>query len=474
MAVTVPGIAGESRSAFGCESGSDRKRVAVLLVDADRSRRRQIGQVLSPACALVKMAESLAEADALYQRGLFDLYIISVGRNCPLVLEWLQKLADAGAHSNVVLTTDYADLETVLKALRAGASDLLIRPYRDDELLSAVERCLHRQRQMRQNFLLRRREATRPAEGGLIGRSRAMRNLTSIVDRVAPTNSTILLQGETGTGKELIAREIHRHSGRRGKFVPVNCSAITPDLLDSELFGHTRGAFTGAHVAREGLFASADDGTVFLDEIGEMPLEMQANLLRVLEDRHIRPVGCNQELPINCRIIAATNVCLEQRVKQGRFREDLHYRLHVLPITAPPLRERVEDIPYLLTHFIQTLSPKLGATPLRFDGQVVKRLQSYHWPGNVRELRNLVERALLLDQPLLDCLDWGRDHDNPQYQALHQTEVFPETLSLSEVNKRHMLSVLDSVGGNKSEAARRLCISRKTLERKLSAWRHEN
>lgn len=468
MSITAPDMTDSSSEISG--AGVGRRPFSVLLVDENRSQREKISKVLSPDCALIEMADTLSQASALTQRCQFDLCIVSVTRDCQVVLDWLQQLADAGSRSDVVFTTDYADLDTALMALRAGAADLLIRPYRDEQLRNAVRRCLRRQRQQRDNFLLRRRATTHQPSGDLIGQSRAMQDVIQIIERVAPTNSTLLLQGETGTGKELVARAIHTRSGCKGDFVPINCGAIPGELLDSELFGHARGAFTGAHSNREGLFASASNGTLFLDEIGELPLPMQANLLRVLEERRIRPVGGNQELPISCRVIAATNVCLENSVKQGRFRKDLHYRLNVLPITVPPLRERSEDIPELVRHFIQKLGPRLGATSIPLREEDIDQLQAYSWPGNVRELRNLVERALLLGQPLLECCDWNVSQgDAPQSAAA--SLAFPETMSLSEVNRRHMLAVLESVNGNKSEAARRLCISRKTLERKLQSWR---
>lgn len=459
----------DSPSLARSSNNPSRQPASVLVVHPDPTRRAHLHQVLSPQCALVEAADGLQKADALRSRCHFDIFVVALSAAGADTLDWLQTLREQEVRADVILTAASADLETAIAALRAGASDLLVRPYRDEQLLSAIQRCLRRRQMLREGFLLRRRESRPPRVRGLVGNSPVMQQILGLIGRIAPTNSTVLIEGETGTGKELIARAIHQHSGRRGDFVAVNCGSITPELLESELFGHTRGAFTGAHAAREGLFSCADNGTIFLDEIGEMPLPMQANLLRVLEERCVRPVGANREQPVNCRVIAATNLALSNQVANGVFREDLYYRLNVLTITVPTLRERPEDIPALVDHFTGTLSEELGVAPLVLDHGDYAAMQQYAWPGNVRELRNMIERALLLGQLPREEL---RAED-----ALTQSEAgaepqgtFPSNWTLSEVEKHHMLSVLDSVGGNKSEAARRLGVSRKTLERKLNAW----
>jgi len=299
-----------------------------------------------------------------------------------------------------------------------------------------------------------------------------MQEMSAIVRRVAPTTSTVLVQGETGTGKELVARAIHGESGRRGAFVPVNCGSISPDLLESELFGHTRGAFTGAQTTREGLFSYASDGTLFLDEIGEMPLPMQAKLLRVLEERKIRPVGSDTEIPVDTRIIAATNRDLSKQVDVGLFRRDLFYRLDVVTITVPPVREHLEDVPALAEHFSRSLASELGVVPLPLSHADLVQLQSYSWPGNVRELKNVIERSLLLGKLPKDCFRQEGSHTDSGAAGESSLE-FPLDWPLAEVEKQHILRVLESVDGNKSEAARRLGVSRKTLERKTAEWARE-
>jgi DNA-binding NtrC family response regulator len=303
----------------------------------------------------------------------------------------------------------------------------------------------------------------------MVGRSAAMQEVYEIIERVAPTPSSVLIEGETGTGKELVARAIHKFSGSSGPFVPVNCVAIAPDLFESELFGHTKGAFTGAHQAREGLFTFAAGGILFLDEISEMPRPMQAKLLRVLESRKIRPVGSDRELPVDARIVTATNRNLSEEVRNRRFREDLYYRLNVVTVRLPPLRERTEDIPALLEFLSGSLMVELGAGRLSFSEQDIRRLQQYEWPGNVRELRNLLERALLLGRVPWDALGSAPTAIAFSPRAGEHAPGYPAQWTLAEVEKTHMLQVLEAAGGNKSEAARRLGVARKTLERKLRA-----
>jgi transcriptional regulator with PAS, ATPase and Fis domain len=275
-----------------------------------------------------------------------------------------------------------------------------------------------------------------------------------------------LIEGESGTGKELISKAFHNLSGRpTSKLVTVHCAALSEQLLESELFGHVKGAFTGAHQAREGLFTYAEEGTLFLDEIGEMPLPMQAHLLRALEERSIRPVGSNREIPVDVRIIAATNKNLSERVKAGEFRVDLYYRLNVISLNIPALRDRVEDIPLLANHFIQQLSGDLGVQPKALGEREISQLMHYDWPGNVRELKNVIERCLLLNKSPGSCLVATSTVKDDKAE-----EEGMDNLNLEIVEKQHILKVLGAQGGNKSAAARILGISRKTLERKAQAW----
>ena len=374
-----------------------------------------------------------------------------------------------------------------VRALRAGACDFIIKPFRLEQLQAALDRCLERRQLTRENFLLRRDNARhQQEEASLKGESPAMQELAHIIARVAPAPSPVLILGESGTGKELAARDLHRLSGRRGAFVPVNCGAISPELLESELFGHLKGAFTGAHRGRDGLFSFADGGTLFLDEIGEMPLAMQAKLLRVLETRRVRPVGGEQEQAVDVRIVAATHRTLETEVAAGRFREDLYYRLNVLSLTLPALRERPEDIPALAQHFSRQLSRELNLPAVPWQHSDLTRLCHYSWPGNVRELKNVIERALLLGRLPGDTLPaesqteqasghptWNDSGDATTTVEEAASSGYPLEWSLDAVEKAHLCAVLERHANNKSAAARQLGISRKTLDRKLSTWRAE-
>ena len=277
--------------------------------------------------------------------------------------------------------------------------------------------------------------------------------------------TTVLIEGESGTGKELAARALHRWSQRTGSFVPINCGAISAELMESELFGHVKGSFTGAQKSREGLFTYADGGTLFLDEIGEMPLPMQVHLLRVLEERTIRPVGSNREIPINVRIVAASNRNLKQAVEEGLFREDLYYRLNVVSVRLPALRERIDDIPALVSHFATTIATDLGVELPEIKGEDLFQLRQYDWPGNIRELKNVIERCLLLNKTPLQCIGTQTFGDNKQSIA---EEIQDERLE--SIVKQHILKILNNENGNKSAAARRLNVSRKTLERKVKLW----
>lgn len=442
--------------------------ISVLVVDDEPGMRSFLKRGLAKRFALVEVAESVDEAEALRQRCHFDLVISDIRLPGRSGLEWVNSLREQGAQTAVIFITAHADLDTAIGALRAGADDFVLKPFRSEQLMAAIERCLERQRMARENFLLRRQVATRGEALGMVGECTVMRNVCDVIKRVAPMPSMVLIEGESGTGKELAARAIHQWSGRSGSFVPINCGAISPELLESELFGHVKGAFTGAHQARDGLFSYAQGGTLFLDEIGEMPLPMQAKLLRVLEDRKIRPVGANREVPVDVRVVAATNRDLGDAVRAGEFREDLFYRLNVLSIRMPTLRERMDDLAVLAEYFQRDLAREIGIHPAPIDATELAKLRMYDWPGNVREFKNVIERSLLLGRSPSSCLSCAPGQANAP-----AVELLPDDLSLAAVEKRHILRVLEGAGGNKSEAARRLGISRKTLERKLQLWRSE-
>ena len=436
---------------------------SILIVDDEEGMRSFLARALASRCARVETARDVEQAQAMLDRLHFDLIVLDVALPGKSGIEWLHELRDQGIGIEVILITAFADLESAIDALRAGASDFILKPFRTDQIINSIKNCFQRARLSRENFLLRREVSARLSTlDELVGDSDAMDKLRRVLQRVGPTPSTVLLQGESGAGKEVVARALHRFSPRQERtFVPVNCAAIPSELIESELFGHVRGAFTGAATHRNGLFYYANGGTLFLDEISELPLTMQSRLLRVLEERRLRPVGSEREIPVDVRVIAASNRDLAAEVRAGRFREDLYYRLAVVDLRVPPLRERPEDIPVLLDHFNRLLAQRLGLAPLQPGDEIIAALQAYAWPGNVRELRNLVERSLILGDFMLDGLERSEQTSTPQ----HLTDC-----SLEAVERRHIQATLAACADDRNEAARRLGVSRKTLDRKCTEW----
>jgi DNA-binding NtrC family response regulator len=442
---------------------------AVLVVDDEPGMRNFLEKTLAPRVGRVLSAADAEAADELMRLHRFDLVVLDIALPGKSGIQWLKELRQRGHAGEVVLITAFADLDTAIEALRAGASDFILKPFRLTQILNALKHGLERGLLKRENWVLRRTLSQRtPAPGGLVGSSIAMRGLQAAIRRVAAVQSTALLSGESGTGKELAAQALHHDSPRAaGPFVPVNCATVSPDLIEVELFGQAawgdprepRGK------PRDGLFVYAQGGTLFLDEISELPLPLQATLLRVLDDHRVRPLGGEQEIPVDVRIIAATNRRLADEVAAGRFRADLYYRLQVVEINLPPLRAHKEDIPELVAHFIGTLAPQLGVPPIEVTADELGYLQQYDWPGNVRELRNLIERSLILGALNVSAL----------YQGLarmenRRTTLPPATTDLHELEKQHILAVLAGVRGDKTQAAKLLGISRRTLERRVVEW----
>lgn len=441
-------------------------QASILIVDDEPGMRNFLMRTLGPRCKRIEEAADTDEATRKLDRHHFDVVIldnIMPGKNG---VDWLAEQRAIGLFADAILMTAFADLETAIRALRAGAADFVLKPFRSNQILNAVARCLDRVRLQRENYVLR--YELRAASDHmllrdrLIGESDAIRQVRETIARVAPLPTSVLLTGESGTGKEVAARSLHSLSERAEKpFVPVNCAAIPPDMIESELFGHIKGAFTGAEGAREGIFMHAQDGTLFLDEIGDLPLAMQGKLLRVLEDRRVRPVGSERELPVDLRFVFATNADLERAVAEGRFRADLYFRINVMQIQLPPLTDRGEDVQELAVLFMRKLSQQLGMPPVPLDEEARAALARYDWPGNVRELRNVVERTLILGRFPLEQLSVQR---TPKRAGEDEAD------SLAELERRHILSVLRETGGDREETARRLGVSRKTIDRKCAAW----
>lgn len=436
---------------------------SILIVDDEPGMRSFLLRSLQHRCGLVETAASVDEASQLLEQHHFDLIILDNAMPGKKGVDWLHEIRAAGLHNEVILITAFADLDTAISALQAGAADFLLKPFRINQILNAIGRCFDRSRLKRENFILRRTLDARgdlSGDDGMIGDSEALRPVRESLRRLAVMPTTVLISGESGTGKEVAARALHQLSPRvANPFVPLNCGAIAPEIIESELFGHLKGAFTGAASSREGLFFYAQGGTLFLDEIGELPLAMQAKLLRVLEDRKIRPVGAEREIPVDVRVVAATNRDLQAAVQAGLFRQDLYYRLNVVQVHMPALRERADDIPALTMHFMRQISAQLGV-PMQTPGEEeLATLRQHPWPGNVRELRNVIERWLILGNFPFVYFATSAVTDSP-----------PSEMTLEALEKQHILKVLAAVDGNKSEAARRLGVSRKTLERKCAEW----
>jgi DNA-binding NtrC family response regulator len=435
-------------------------RAVVLVVDDEPGMRHFLQKALAPRLARVLVAGSAEDAEGLLRQHHVDLVVLDIALPGKSGITLLQELRAQGELAEVVLITAFADLETAIEALRAGAGDLLLKPFRVTQLLGAVRHGLERARLRRENRVLRRELAQRtPPADGLVGRSIVIKGLQAALHRVAAVDSTVLLTGESGTGKELAAMALHRLSPHAdAPFVPVNCATTAPAQLEAELFGHHGG---------EGLFLAAQGGTLFLDEVGELPPPLQAALLRVLEDRRVRPVASERDIPVDLRIVAATNRPLSDDVASGRFRADLFYRLQVVELKLPPLRAHKEDIPDLVAHFIATLAPRLGVEPIAVTDDEMGYLQQYDWPGNVRELRNLLERSLIVGALNVSALYQSLPRPKPAAVASPSVSV---PTDLHAMEKQHILAVLDSVHGDKTQAATLLGISRRTLERRVAEW----
>jgi DNA-binding NtrC family response regulator len=432
----------------------------ILLADDDESLRRVVEFRLRQDGYEVKTATNGQKAWQMLNRERFDLLLSDMKMPGLDGLELLTRALRLDPELKVILITAYATVQQAVEAVKAGAFDYITKPFEQEELNVTIEKALAFKRLETENQELRSRLDGADFFRNIIGTSAAIKDVLDVVSKVAPTDATVLLTGESGTGKELIARAIHKKSSRAtGEFVPVNCAAVPKELVESELFGHVRGAFSGAIRDKKGKFEIADGGTLFLDEIGELGLELQAKILRSLQERVIEPVGSEKPVSVDVRIVAATNSDLESAVSRGTFREDLYYRLNVIPIFIPPLRERKEDIPIFLKHFAEKFSPGQN---IEFSDKLVRRLTDYDWPGNVRELENLVERMIVLRRSShldTDALHAGFGRAAAGEARGRSAELVP----LREAERDLILRALEKSRGNKSEAARILGVPRHAL-----------
>jgi len=446
---------------------------SILVVDDDRAHRTMLRTLLGGWGYVVQEADDGARAIEQVHEKSYDLILMDVRMVEVSGLEALSEIKSYNPAIPIIIMTAYSSVETAVEALKKGAYDYLSKPLDFDELELAIGRAMDHTRLKEENRALKERLGVGFNTGDIIGHSRVMVELLETVALVAPTEATVLITGESGTGKELIASAMHLNSPRREKpFIQLNCAAITETLLESELFGHEKGAFTGADRRKEGRFRLANRGSIFLDEISEMSVAMQAKLLRVLQEKEIQRVGGEEVLRVDVRVIAATNRDLKAEIKDGRFREDLYYRLNVVALAVPALRERREDIPLLAQHFLDSFAEKNRKHIKGFTPQAMDRLVRYDWPGNVRELMNAVERGVILCRgDYVSEMDFPlsvSDVPVPEQEAVRE-ELLAD-LPLEEVEKVTILQTLKSAGGNKSETARRLGITRRTLHKKLKKY----
>jgi two-component system, NtrC family, response regulator HydG len=449
-------------------------KISILVVDDDPGHRTMLNTLLDDWGYRIFEADDGSTAIDQVKSRKFDLILMDNRMLKVSGLQALNEIKQINPSIPVIIMTAYSSIEIAVEAIKKGAYDYLTKPLDFDKLRLVMQRAVEHVKLREENRILKESLGKHFDDRNIIGSSQSIRKLLETVAQVAPTHATVLISGESGTGKEQIAGAIHYNSSRKNKaFIKVNCAAITESLLESELFGHEKGAFTGADRRKDGKFLLADGGSLFLDEVGEMPMPMQAKLLRVLQEKELTRVGGEQTISVDVRVITATNKNLQEMVQAGEFREDLYYRLNVVMLNLPPLRDRREDIPLLAHHFLQTFAAKNQKQVAGFTPQAMQFLTGHRWPGNVRELMNTIERGVVLcrgdnldrDDFKIDEVDSRINLDIPP-----NPETTGEIVPLEVVEKQAILYALDVTGGNKSETARKLGITRRTLHQKLKKY----
>jgi len=449
--------------------------IGILIVDDEEDTLDACTQALIKEGYHIDTANRAQEALEKVEAKNYRLVIADIKMPGMDGIELLQRIKRLDPQIEVIMITGYATIETAVKSMKEGAYDYLPKPFTPEELRVRVKKALEKQSLILENIDLREKLRTRKETRILLGQSQKMKEIEGLIEKVAKTNSTVMILGETGTGKELVAHEIHARSLRaQNPMITVNCAAIPSELLESELFGHEKGAFTGATRNRKGSFELAHGGTIFLDEIGHMSLDLQVKLLRVLQEKEIKPVGSETTIAVDVRIIAATNKDLKEAIRRGEFREELYYRLNVVPIHLPPLRERREDIPLLAEYFLKKYNQEVKKSIQGISPEAMTILLNYSWPGNVRELENVIERAVILEEG--DMIGPASFHqllesNGPQRSILKGTDRYREQLeslpSLETVEREYILQVLQATKWNRKKASEILGISTSTIWRKL-------
>jgi DNA-binding NtrC family response regulator len=448
------------------------RQANILVIDDEATMRDSCRQALSRDKNRVVVTENGQKGLGFLEKESFDLVILDLKMPGLSGMEVLEKIKEADPKAVVIVITGYATIESAVEAIKKGAYDFIPKPFTPDTLRVIVKRALEKRELILENVLLREELEASFGSDVIIGQSKSMKQIEDLARKVGPTDSTVLITGESGTGKELIARAIHYCSERKDKpFVTVDCGSLVESLFESELFGHVKGSFTGATATKYGRFELANGGTLFFDEIGNVSLSIQTKLLRVLQEREVTKVGSSQVIKVDVRIIAATNKDLQETVKAGTFREDLFYRLSVVPVTLPPLRERRGDIPLLANYFLAKYNKKRGKSIKAISDQAIKALVEYDWPGNVRELENAIERAVVLTEDDMikpsDLLYYGLTVQTPSKSDASQAQ------RLLDVEKEHIVKTLKMFNGHKGKTADSLGIDRKTLRLKLRAYEIE-
>jgi DNA-binding NtrC family response regulator len=441
----------------------------VLIVEDEDLMRELLTKILASENYRIFDASSGEEALNLLQDQTFDLVLTDLRLKAMNGLQLLSEIRTLDPEMVVIVMTAYASVETAVEAMRKGAYDYITKPFINDEIRVMLRRALDQRHLSRENRHLKRELRERYRFESIVGNSEAMEKVYHLIEKVSAISSNVLIFGETGTGKELVARAIHYNSERSDRpFVAVNCGALTETLLESELFGHVKGAFTGAIANKEGFFQKADKGTLFLDELSEVSHALQIKLLRAIQEREVIPVGGREPLKFDVRLIAATNKKLEDEVERGTFREDLFYRINVITVPLPPLRERKEDIPLLVNYFLQKYAQRLGRPSVKMSREAMQVLVNYDWPGNVRELENMIERAVALcEADLIETTDLPEKLTQVKI-AIRVLDEYEMTLDALE--EQHIKKVLQKVGGDKAKASQILGINLSTLYRKLARY----
>ncbi len=450
----------------------------ILVADDEQSMREFLDIMLKKEGYKVSLASNGEEVLKLIDKDLFDLILLDIRMPRLDGIGVLKKIKTASPETIVIMITAYASADTAIKAMKEGAYDYITKPFKVDEIKLIIKNALEKKNLQKENLLLKQVVRDRYRFGSIIGQSSKMLALYDLLEKIAPTKTNILITGESGTGKELAAKAVHYNSSRKDKpFVTLNCGAIPESLIESELFGHMKGAFTDAITTKKGLFEMADEGTIFLDEISELPLLMQVKLLRVLQDKEFKRVGGTEDIRVDVRIISATNKDLEETVKEKQFREDLFYRLNVIQVKMPPLRDRKEDIPILAAHFLKKYSEELNKNILKVSPEALTMLLNYEYPGNVRELQNIIERAVALgngNELTPQHLSSYLDEQIQGKRSAIDLDIPPDGIDLEkvieEIERALLLKALDRTKGIKKKAAELLRINFRSMRYRLEKY----